>query len=106
MPLKETPVNIDDFKPLAKLVAGYELDPSKAYLIVCDGKDFSAGLAHALMNDIRQMHPDVNIAIVATLKPKSIEVREKKDGPTEPVSGNSEAGPGAPAGSPDSESGR
>jgi len=104
--MKDKPVNIDDFKPLAKLVAGYELDPSKVYLIVCDGKDFSRGLAERLMQDIRQMHPTVNIAIVATLKPKSIEVREKKDGPAEPVPGNPEAGPGSPAGSSDSESSR
>ena len=72
------PVNIDDFAPLAKLVKGYELDPAKAYLIVCDGKSFSKGLAEALMRDVRQMHPDINIAIVATLHPKEIEVREKK----------------------------
>lgn len=76
----ETPINIDDFKPLSKLVAGYELDPTKVYLIVCDGKDFSRGLAEALMRDITQMHPDLNIAIVGTLKPKSIEVREKAEG--------------------------
>lgn len=78
----EISVNIDDFKPLAKLVAGYELRQDCAYLVVCDGKDFNRGLAEALMQDILQMHPDLNIAIVATLKPKSIEVREKE--PLEP----------------------
>lgn len=84
------PVNIDDFKPLSKLVAGYELNPTKSYLIVCGGNDFSSGLAERLMQDIRQMHPDLNIAIVASLKPKSIEVREKADeqkeaGPAEAI---------------------
>lgn len=74
------PLTIDDFAKLSPLVRGYELRPDRAYLIVCDGKDFSQGLAERLMQDIRQMHPDVNIAIVASLKPKSIEVREK---PTE-----------------------
>ena len=80
------PINIDDFRPLGKLVNGYELDPAKAYLIVCESKSFSRGLAEALMRDIRQMHPDINIAIVASLKAKDIEVREKlpENGPTEP----------------------
>lgn len=86
----ELPVNIDDFSKLSPLVRGYELDPSKVYLIVCDGKDFSSGHAESLMRDIMQMHPNLNIAIVATLKPKSIEVREKADeeketGPAEAV---------------------
>lgn len=84
------PVNIDDFSKLSPLVRGFELDPTKSYLIVCDGKDFSSGLAERLMQDIRQMHPDLNIAIVASLKPKSIEVREKADeqkeaGPAEAI---------------------
>ena len=74
------PINIDEFKPLSSLVKGYELDPTKIYLIVCDGKDFKAGHAYSLFKDIRQMHPDINIAVVASLKPKSIEVMEKKDG--------------------------
>ena len=79
-------LNVDDFAPLAKLVKCYELDPSKSYLILCDGKSFSRGLAEALMCDIRQMHPDIQIAIVATAKPKDIEVREKlpQNCPTEP----------------------
>src|SRR5271169_6593090 len=34
------PITIDNFKPLAKLVAGYELQPGKHYLIVC-GPNFS-----------------------------------------------------------------
>jgi hypothetical protein len=73
------PLNIDEFTKISPLVRGYELRPDRSYLIVCDGKDFKQGLAERLMQDIRQMHPDVNIAIVATLKPKSIEVREKTD---------------------------
>jgi hypothetical protein len=84
--MKETPVNIDDFKPLAKLIAGYELRPDRVYLIVCDGKDFSFSAAHSLLKDIREMHPDLNIAVVATLKPKSIEITEKPVAPEEPAS--------------------
>jgi hypothetical protein len=74
----EKPLTIDDFAPLSPLVRGYEFRPGCAYLILCDGKEFSASAAYALMRDIRQMHPDVQIAIVATPKVKSIEVREKE----------------------------
>lgn len=77
--MNDKSLNIDDFAKLSPLVKGYELRSDCAYLVVCDGKDFSQSLAEALMNDIRQMHPDLNIAIVATLKPKSIEVREKSE---------------------------
>jgi hypothetical protein len=71
-------VNIDDFAPLSSLVRGYEFRPGCAYLILCDGKGFSASAAYALMRDIRQLHPDVQIAIVTTPSLKSIEVREKE----------------------------
>ena len=84
--------NIDDFKKLSPLVDGYELDPEKIYLIVCDGKAFNFGAAASLFSDIRQMHPNIQIAVVATLKPKLIEVREKQDGTTGDVSGREEAG--------------
>lgn len=77
----ETPLNIDDFTKVMPLAKGYELDPAKVYLVVADGKDFNASAVQALMRDIRQMHPDLSIAIVATLKPKSIEIREKAPGP-------------------------
>jgi len=83
-------INIDDFKPLGKLVSGYELDPAKSYLIVCDGKSFNKGLAESLMRDIRQMHPDIHIAIVASLKPKDIEVKVKADDANESVRGSAE----------------
>ena len=72
------PLNIDDFAPLSKLVRGFELDPEKTYLLVCDAKDFSFEHAHALMKDVREMHPNINIAIVASTKSKGIEVLEKK----------------------------
>jgi len=74
-------INIDDFRPLAKLVSGYELDPAKVYLIVCGKESFSSGAAYSLMSDIRQMHPDIQIAIVATTKPKDVEVRVKSVDP-------------------------
>jgi hypothetical protein len=77
------PLNIDDFAPLSPLVRGYEFRPGCAYMILCDGKEFSASAAYALMRDIRQLHPDVQIAIVATPSVKSIEVREKSE-PTTP----------------------
>jgi hypothetical protein len=71
-------ISIDDFTPIAKLTCGYELKPGHAYLILFDGKDFSSGLAAALMKDIREMHPNVEVAMVVTSKTSSIEVREKK----------------------------
>jgi len=86
------PINIDDFAPLSKLVKGYELDPTKIYLIVLDGKDFRSLAAYNLMNDIRQMHPDINIAIIASIKPNSIEVREKRDGSTLPSTPDGDGG--------------
>ncbi len=101
----EEPINIEEFQKLSPLVKGYELRPDRVYLIICDGKEFSPNAAYALMNDIRQMHPDLNIAIVATLKPKSIEVREKDD-PTEAVREEPGSGPSTPSGSTDSEGGR
>jgi len=81
------PLNIDEFKPLAKLVAGYELDPSKVYVVICDGKNFNFDLANAIMKDVRESHPNLNVCIVATLHPKSIEIAEKKndDRPDEPA---------------------
>jgi hypothetical protein len=75
------PLNIDDFAPLSPLVRGYEFRPGCAYLILCDSKEFSASAAYALMRDIRQLHPDVQIAIVATPKIKSVEIREKTETP-------------------------
>ena len=79
------PVKIDDFQKLAALAKGYELQPGKRYLIVCSGSDFKFGLAHALFKDIREAHPELEIYVVATLKPKSIVVMEQKDGPGESV---------------------
>lgn len=70
-------LKMDDFVRISPLVRGYELRTDRAYLIVADGKDFNPGLIQSLMQDIRQMHPDVNIAIVMSLKAKSIEVQEK-----------------------------
>lgn len=80
MPLKkDEPVKIDDFSPLSPLVKGYELRPDRAYLIVCDGKKFSMQAAQALMRDAREMHPDLNVSIVATVAPKEITVMESKE---------------------------
>jgi protein-tyrosine-phosphatase len=76
---EEPKINIDEFQKISPLVRGYELDPTKVYLIVCDGKDFRAGLAYSLFKDLREMHPDIQIAVIASMKPKSIEVMEKKD---------------------------
>lgn len=69
------PVTIDNFKPLAKLVAGYELQPGRHYLIVC-GPSFAHHLAESLFQHLREEHPEISIQIVATTKPKEIEVRE------------------------------
>lgn len=79
------PPNLDDFRELSSLVKGYELDPNKIYLIVCDGKDFSTGAAHSLFKNLREMHPNINIAVVGTTKPKSVKVMEKNDGPAADV---------------------
>ena len=73
----DEPLTIDAFAPLSALVKGYELKPGHAYLIVLDKEHFNAGLASALMRDIRQMHPDVEIAVVATPKSRAIHVRIK-----------------------------
>lgn len=70
------PITIDNFKPLAKLVAGYELQPGKTYLIVVDGRSFSPELAQSLFKSIRDSGVDLDIHVVATMKPKEIEVRE------------------------------
>lgn len=70
------PVTIDNFKPLAKLVAGYELQPGKTYLIVVDGKSFSRDLALSLFQSLRDSGADFDIHVVASLHPKGIEIRE------------------------------
>lgn len=84
--------NIDDFKKLSPLIEGYELDPNKTYLIVCDGRAFDYAAAGSLFAGIREMHPNINIAVVATLKPKLIEIREKIDGTDDAVSGQEAEG--------------
>lgn len=74
-----TPVRLEDFQKIAPLVRGYELQPGKHYLIVADGKDFKFGLAHALFKELRELHPELQIHVVGTLKPSGIVVMEKKD---------------------------
>lgn len=83
----DEPLNIDEFAKLAPLVKGYELRPGMAYVVICDGKHFNFELANAIMKDVRESHPDLNICIVATLHPKSIEIAEKQndDRPDEPA---------------------
>jgi hypothetical protein len=71
------PVRVEDFKKLAPLCDAYELQPGKAYVIVCGPKDFSHESASALFAKLREWHPDLNIHIVVTEKPKAIEVREE-----------------------------
>jgi len=71
------PLCIDDFKPLAAVVDGYELKPGCAYLILCNDKHWDGEKAASLLRDIHQMHPDLEIAIVASPDIKDLEVREK-----------------------------
>lgn len=75
----DDPVRVEDFKKLAALVNVYELQPGKHYLIVAEGKHFSYDLAHTLMRNILLLHPELDICIVATLYPKSIEVRKEQN---------------------------
>ena len=70
------PIKIEDFKQLSPLVMGYELRPEHSYLIICDGKSFSREHANSLFKGIMQMHPDVQIAVVATMKPKDVKIME------------------------------
>jgi hypothetical protein len=92
MTTKDEPVNLDDFSKIAPLVRGYELQPGKHYLIVCDGKDFKFGLAHALFKNLLDLHPELQIHVVGTLKPSGIVVMEKKDGAGESVRPTEETG--------------
>jgi hypothetical protein len=70
-------MKVEDYKPLAALVKGYELKPDHSYLFVCDGKKFSYELANALLKNVRDNHPNIGVFIIATPKSKGIEVREK-----------------------------
>ena len=78
MTTKDEPIKIDDFQKIAPLVRGYELQPGKHYLIVCDGKDFKFGLAHALFKDLLDRHPEIEIHVIGTLKPNGIVAMEEK----------------------------
>lgn len=70
-------MNVSDFTPLSPLVRAYELQPGKHYFVICDGRDFSFETASALLKDLRENHPELTVLIVATTKPKSMEVGEK-----------------------------
>lgn len=72
-------LNIDQFSEIAALVKGYELKPGHAYLILANDKDFDLPRLQRLMYDIRQMHPNVEIAVVATADAKKIKVMERED---------------------------
>jgi len=83
LPQKE--MKVEDYKPLATLVKGYELKPDHSYLFVCDGKKFSYELANALLRNVRDHHPNIGVFIIATPKSKGIEVREKHGEPIESI---------------------
>jgi hypothetical protein len=76
-------MTIDDFKKLSPLVAGYELRPDRAYLIVVDGKKYSQAAANSLLSDVRQMHHDLQIAVIVVEHPKAFEVKESSAAPAE-----------------------
>lgn len=82
-------MKVEDFKKLAPLVNAYELQPGKHYVVVCDGRHFDFGLANALLKHVTEMHQGLEICVIATLHPKSIEVREK-DEASQPIPGESE----------------
>ena len=73
------PIHMEEFTKLDPLAKGYEFKPGHSYLIVA-GKHFSRELASSLFKDLREMHPDLQIAVVQTLHPKEIEVKEKPSG--------------------------
>jgi hypothetical protein len=97
--LKPDKINFDDFTKVAPLCKGYEMDPQKIYLVVCDGKKVKLAALHSLLTDLNQMHPNFQIAVVATVEPGAIDVMEKADGkkeegsPAESVSGTTEQNP-------------
>lgn len=62
---------------MSPLVSVYELHPDRTYLVICEGKKFSMAGAHSLMKDIRELHPELMIAIVATTDSKGIQLGEK-----------------------------
>jgi hypothetical protein len=106
------PLRVEDFHKVLPLKAAYEFKPGFHYLVVCDGKDFPYGMAHALLKDLSNLHPELEICVVATLKPRSIEVREqgeeheqqKSNGTCDDVPGTRGASDGPGAG--DTQAGR
>jgi hypothetical protein len=73
---EDEPLNIDDFAPLSPLVRGYEFRPGCAYLIICSAEKFNLRAAQSLFKDIMELHSDLQIAVVATPYPKSIEIKQ------------------------------
>lgn len=71
-------MDTSNFKRLSPLTEVYALENDKVYLVLCDAKHFSLPHAHSLLKDLRQMHPEVNVSIVVTTKPKSIKIMEQK----------------------------
>lgn len=77
MQMTSESLKVEDFQPLAPLVSVYELKPGMHYLVVAGGKDFDYNLANSLLRDLREHHPELDVFIVATAKPKSLEVRQE-----------------------------
>lgn len=69
-------ITTEDFAPLAPLVKGYELQPGKCYLFVVDGRKFDYKLANSLLHHLRDEHPEISAAVIGTMEPKGIDVRE------------------------------
>lgn len=69
-------ITIEDFAALSPLIKAYELQPGRHYLFVCDGKHFDYDLANALIRRLRENHPEIHGAVLASLSPKGIDVRE------------------------------
>lgn len=73
------PLTLESYKELLPLARAYEFQPGKAYLIIADGKNFKYGAVNNLLHNFRESHPDIDVHIIVSAKPNSLEVMEKKE---------------------------
>ena len=77
----QDPVSLENFVEIAPLTKAYEFKPGHVYLVLCNAKSFRTGAAYSLFKDLREMHPDLDIAVVATSTPEDVKVMEKTTQP-------------------------
>jgi hypothetical protein len=70
-------VKIEDLNLIGKVRSVYELKKGVTYLVLAEGKNFDYGAVASLFRDLESRGVDLDIHIVGTLHPSSIQIHEK-----------------------------